>query len=67
MQTNSVSPGGIFNNQSKDFVANYEYKTPMGQMGSTSDVISAIDYLISERASYINGQDIAIDGGFLAW
>ena len=64
IQTNSVSPGGIFNNQSKDFVANYEYKTPMGRMGSTSDVISAIDYLISERASYINGQDIAIDGGF---
>lgn len=67
IQTNSISPGGIFNNQSEDFVSNYEYKTPMQRMGNVQDLISTMLYLISEDTTYTNGQDIAIDGGFLAW
>ena len=67
IQTNSISPGGIYNQQSEDFVRNYEYKTPMGRMGKAQDLLSALFYLISEETQYTNGQDIAVDGGFLAW
>ena len=67
IQTNSISPGGIYNQQSKNFVKNYEYKTPMGRMGKVQDLLSALFYLISEDTQYTNGQDIAVDGGFLAW
>jgi len=67
IQTNSISPGGIYNQQSEDFVKNYEYKTPMGRMGKTQDLLSALFYLVSEDTQYTNGQDIAVDGGFLAW
>jgi len=67
IQTNSISPGGIYNQQSYDFVKNYEYKTPMGRMGSVKDLLSALFYLVSEDTQYTNGQDIAVDGGFLAW
>ncbi len=67
IQTNSISPGGIYNHQSEDFVKNYEYKTPMRRMGKAQDLIGALFYLISEDTRYTNGQDIAIDGGFLAW
>jgi 3-oxoacyl-[acyl-carrier protein] reductase len=67
IQTNSISPGGIYNQQSEDFVRNYEYKTPMGRMGKVQDLLSALFYLVSEDTQYTNGQDIAVDGGFLAW
>jgi NAD(P)-dependent dehydrogenase (short-subunit alcohol dehydrogenase family) len=67
IQTNSISPGGIYNHQSEDFVSNYEYKTPMHRMGNIQDLISTMFYLISDETTYTNGQDIAVDGGFLAW
>jgi 3-oxoacyl-[acyl-carrier protein] reductase len=67
IQTNSISPGGIYNKQSKDFVKNYEHKTPMHRMAKPSDMLSTLDYLISEDTGYTNGQNIAVDGGFLCW
>ncbi len=67
IQTNSISPGGIYNKQSDEFVANYEYKTPMNRMGEAKDLLSTLFYLISDDTKYTTGQDIAVDGGFLAW
>jgi len=67
IQTNSISPGGIYNHQSEDFVKNYEYKTPMNRMGNVNDLLSTLFYLVSEDTTYTNGQDIAVDGGFLSW
>jgi 3-oxoacyl-[acyl-carrier protein] reductase len=67
IQTNSISPGGIFKNQSNSFIENYKYKTPAGRMGAVQDLTSTLLYLASDETSYTNGQDIAVDGGFLAW
>ncbi|MCT7554889.1 SDR family oxidoreductase [Aliarcobacter butzleri] len=67
IQTNCISPGGIFNKQSKEFVDNYEYKTPMGRMGTPDDLQSALKFLIAEDNKYVNGQNITVDGGFVAW
>ena len=67
IQTNSISPGGIYNKQSEDFIINYKYKTPMHRMANVKDLISTLFYLLSDDTGYTNGQDIAVDGGFLAW
>ncbi len=67
IQTNCISPGGIFNHQSQEFVDNYTYKTPMNRMGSTADLQSTLLYFISEETAYTNGQNISVDGGFVAW
>ncbi|MDA7738850.1 SDR family oxidoreductase [Amylibacter sp.] len=67
IQTNAISPGGIYNQQSIDFVRNYEYKTPMQRMGAVEDLLSTLHYLISDDTAYTNGQNISVDGGFLAW
>ena len=67
IQTNAISPGGIHNHQSIDFVRNYEYKTPMQRMGAVEDLLSTLHYLISDDTAYTNGQNISVDGGFLAW
>ena len=67
IQTNCISPGGIFNNQSKEFVDNYIKKNPMNRMGTPADLQSAIKFLISDENTYLNGQNITVDGGFVAW
>lgn len=67
IQTNCISPGGIFNNQNVDFVKNYEHKTPMNRMGTPEDLQIVLKFLISDENKYINGQNITIDGGFVAW
>jgi NAD(P)-dependent dehydrogenase (short-subunit alcohol dehydrogenase family) len=41
-------------------------RTPMGRFGKTEEVVGAAVYLASEAASFVSGQTLAIDGGFLA-
>lgn len=39
---------------------------PLGRLGEASDVANALAFLISDEASWITGQAIAVDGGFTA-
>ena len=39
---------------------------PMGRLGAVSDIADAICFLASDRASFITGTDLAVDGGSLA-
>lgn len=41
-------------------------RTPMGRYGRPSEVVGAAVFLASDAASFITGQTIAIDGGYLA-
>ncbi|MDE3197600.1 MAG: SDR family oxidoreductase [Acidobacteriota bacterium] len=41
-------------------------RTPMGRFGLTDELVGAAVMLASDSASYITGQCIAVDGGFLA-
>ena len=38
-------------------------RTPLGRLGTTSDVTGALRFLLSDEASLITGQSIVIDGG----
>ena len=67
IQTNCISPGGIFNKQSDEFIRNYVYKNPMKRMAEASDLQSTLKYLLSEETTYLNGQNMTVDGGFVAW
>jgi NAD(P)-dependent dehydrogenase (short-subunit alcohol dehydrogenase family) len=66
IRVNTVSPGGIFDNQNATFVANYEKKVPMRRMGLPEDISPMVSFLLSEEAKYITGQNIIIDGGWTA-
>ncbi len=41
-------------------------RTPMGRFGDTEEVVGTAVYLASEAASFVTGQVVAVDGGFLA-
>lgn len=41
-------------------------RTPMKRFGKTEELVGACVLLASDAASYITGQSIAVDGGFLA-
>jgi len=46
--------------------ANYIKAVPAGRYGSTDEIASAVRFLCSEEASYINGHTLPVDGGFMA-
>jgi NAD(P)-dependent dehydrogenase (short-subunit alcohol dehydrogenase family) len=41
-------------------------RTPMGRFGKTEELVGATVFLASDSASFITGQILAVDGGFLA-
>ena len=61
---NLVSPGGIFDDQSKDFLKAYKEKTFGKGMLNSSDVSGSIIFLLSPMSEYVNGQNIIVDDGF---
>lgn len=64
---NSLSPGGIFNNQDSNFVNKNKKLNPIGRMAKLSDLEEPILFLISEKNKYLNGANIVVDGGRTIW
>ena len=61
---NSISPGGIFDNQNPAFVRRYGQHTSSGSLLSVSPVVNAILFLLSDMATAITGQNLVVDEGF---
>jgi NAD(P)-dependent dehydrogenase (short-subunit alcohol dehydrogenase family) len=64
VRVNVVSPGGIFDNQPSTFVKNYENKVPLKRMGTPEDIAGSISFLLSDKAAYITGHNLVVDGGW---
>jgi len=41
-------------------------RTPMARFGKTEELVGAAIYLASDAASFVTGQTLVVDGGFLA-
>jgi NAD(P)-dependent dehydrogenase (short-subunit alcohol dehydrogenase family) len=64
IRVNSISPGGIFDNQPEPFLSTYNKRVPLRRMGKPNDIAPAAAFLLSEESSYITGHNLVIDGGW---
>jgi len=67
VRSNALSPGGVFIDQDEGFVAKLSALIPMGRMAKIDEYHSAIQFLCSDASSYLNGQNIVMDGGRSVW
>lgn len=70
VRINSIMPLTYLKDETKEYylsndalMALYEDLVPLRRMGSAKDAANLLDFLCSEKASFINGQSIFIDGG----
>lgn len=66
---NAVAPGFIETDMTKGLLPEQQEKLlqhiPMARMGQSKDIALAVQFLISEGASYITGETIHVNGGML--
>lgn len=67
VRVNTLSPGGVYNNQSTEFVERYNSHVPLGHMALPEDITGALVFLASEESRYLTGQEIMVDGGYSVW
>jgi NAD(P)-dependent dehydrogenase (short-subunit alcohol dehydrogenase family) len=66
IRVNCVAPGAIENErtraESPDYAKTWGALAPLGRVGTEEDVAGAVEFLVSEQASFISGQTLFVDG-----
>ena len=69
VRANCVAPGPVRTKlamavHTPDIIAAYHDAIPLNRYGQEEELAEAICWLCSDKASYVNGQTLAVDGGF---
>ena len=78
IRVNSIMPGFFLTEQNRTLLTNPDgtytergnlvvKKTPVNRMGKPDELIGALVYLLSDASKFVNGTDIQVDGGFVAF
>jgi len=69
INVNAICPGVVASGMTGPMLSKEEWRnmlireTPVGRWGEPRDIAKLVTFLLSDDASYINGEDIMIDGG----
>lgn len=71
VRVNAISPGFFMTELNRDKMSPERKalalaRTPAGRFGEVDELVGAAVYLASAASGFVNGQTIAVDGGFLA-
>jgi NAD(P)-dependent dehydrogenase (short-subunit alcohol dehydrogenase family) len=69
IRVNCVAPGPVLTEMAKlvhstAIIKDYFDTIPLNRYGTTTEIANTVVFLCSAEASFINGQTIAVDGGF---
>tara|TARA_B110000027_G_scaffold133233_1_gene161189 strand:+ start:167 stop:1000 length:834 start_codon:yes stop_codon:yes gene_type:complete len=67
VRSNALSPGGVFIGQGDEFVQRLSTLIPLGRMAERDEYRAAVQFLCSDASSYMNGQNVVMDGGRSVW
>ncbi len=71
VRCNSISPGPfpnpILQRDQPAFIERLSQKVPLGRIGQAPEIAGAAAFLLSDAASFITGQNLAVDGGWTSW
>ncbi len=68
IRVNSVAPAGVYptemtKNWPKEKVERAKAGAPLGRLGKPEDIVNAISFLLSDKAEFITGQILDVNGG----
>ncbi|EIJ81429.1 3-oxoacyl-[acyl-carrier-protein] reductase [Bacillus methanolicus PB1] len=68
IRVNAIAPGAIetamLNNFSEEDLQAMKVDIPLGRFGTPKDVANSVSFLLSDKASYITGQVLSVNGGW---
>ena len=64
---NCVTYGGVEGRVDDGFRKRYAALCPTGRMMKDDETVGSVDFLLSDKAAYITGQNIVVDGGWSVW
>ncbi|MCY1226920.1 Gluconate 5-dehydrogenase [compost metagenome] len=71
IRVNAISPGPFpstsVQSDAPEFVGKLASRVPMGRIGQASEIAGPVLFLASAAASFVNGVNLSVDGGWTAW